>query len=103
LTAAAINGAAQEADEAAGDIRRQANVTVANMQARAAQFTGAAGTAFRNVLNQFTADLDKFILQKLEELAANTRIASNQMFDQDEQGAAAVTRAGTTSVTGGLT
>ena len=100
LTAASINSAATAADTAASDIRKQANATVSSMHAQAAQFTGAAGTAFRNVLNHFAEDLDKFILQKLEELAANTRIAATQLFDQDEQGAAAVTRAGTTGSTG---
>jgi uncharacterized protein YukE len=98
-----VNKAAQAADDAAGDIRKQANTIVGNMQGQAAQFTGAAGNAFRNVLGQLSMDLDKFILQALESLAANTRTAATQLLDQDEQGAAGINRVGSTGVTSGLT
>jgi WXG100 family type VII secretion target len=102
VTAAAINAAAQEADDAAADIRKEGTTLVGNMHAQAASFTGAAGTAFRNALTAFMDDMN-VILNQLETMAANTRTAATQTFDQDEQSAAALNRVSATGVTSGLT
>ena len=108
VTAAAVNKAANAADTAAADIRKQVNTTVGNMFAQASSFTGAAGTTFRRVLGDFSEDMDKFVLQKLEELSAGTRTAATKLFGTDEANATAVANAGASpsgggGVTSGLT
>ena len=108
VTAAAVNKAANAADTAAADIRKQVNTTVGNMFAQASSFTGAAGTTFRRVLGDFSEDMDKFVLQKLEELSAGTRTAATKLFGTDEAGATAIANAGASpsgggGVTSGLT
>lgn len=64
------------------------------MISRSAQFTGGAGTAFRNVLVEFADDLNVQILQKLEDLSAKTRTSANQLFSQDDVAAAELTAKG---------
>ena len=86
--------AADAADEAAADIRIRSQNLINNMISRSAQFTGGAGTAFRNVLVEFADDLNVQVLQKLEDLSAKTRTSANQLFSQDDIAAAELTAKG---------
>ena len=102
-----LESAAQAADDAAAEIRRTGVTLVSSMQGQAASFTGNAGTAFRNVLNDLMNDLNT-ILTRLETLSAATRTSANRLFEQDETSAAAMNRiptggGGGGSVTAGLT
>lgn len=97
-----VNAAASAADEAAARIRQQATATLSSMQAQAAQFKGIAGSAFRQVLADYTEELNRLILQRLETLADGTRQAASRMVNQDETAASAVQRVGSTGVTAGL-
>ncbi len=104
LTASQINTAASNADTEADAISTKGTQTLSYMQGEAANFRGATGTAFRNVLSEFKSDLD-VICQRMHALADATRNAGNKLISQDEQGAATVSRAGqsSTSVTTSLT
>jgi WXG100 family type VII secretion target len=102
-TATEINNAANAADEAAQSIRKQVNNTVDSMQSQALSFTGAAGTAFRNKLAEFAQDMDKYVLQKLEELAGGTRTAATKLFGTDEAAASSINKAGAGASPSGVT
>ena len=98
-----IQQATQAADDAAAEIRKNGLTLVADMQGQAMSYKGAAGTAFRNVLNMMMDDLN-VILNRLETLSGNTREAANKLMGQDQNSAAAVNRVHTGgSVTSGLT
>lgn len=86
--------AADAADEAAADIRTKAQSLVSDMMSRSAQFQGGAGTAFRNVLQQFVTELNRDVLQRLEDLSAKTRQSANKTFSQDEVAAAEINAQG---------
>jgi uncharacterized protein YukE len=102
VTAAAVNKAANAADTAATSIRTQVNTTVDLMMGQASSFTGAAGSTFRRVLGEFATDMDKYVLQKLEELANNTRVASNRLFGTDDTASATIGNSVHTGVSRGL-
>jgi uncharacterized protein YukE len=98
-----IQRATQAADDAAAEIRKNGLSLVADMQGQAMNYRGAAGTAFRNVLNMMMDDLN-VILNRLETLSGNTREAGNKLLGQDQMSAASVNRIHTGgSVTSGLT
>jgi WXG100 family type VII secretion target len=103
VTAQTLESAAQAADDAAAEIRRNGMTLINSMQAQTAGFTGQAGTAFRNVLTDLMGDLNT-ILTQLENMSANTRVSATRLFGQDEASAASLNRiAPPTGVTGGLT
>ena len=100
-----IEKAAQSADDAAAEIRKNGINLVSGMQGQAASYTGAAGTAFRNVLNGMMEDLNA-ILNRLETLSANTRTSANRIMQTDDTSAGAINRVhsgGGGTVTSGLT
>ncbi len=86
--------AADAADEAAADIRTKAQNLVNDMMGRSQQFQGGAGNAFRNVLQLFVTELNRDVLQKLEDLSDKTRQSANRTFSEDEVGAAEINAAG---------
>ena len=99
-----IERAAQAADDAAAEIRKTGMSMVSDMQAQSMSFKGAAGTAFRNVLNMMMDDLNG-ILNRLETLSGNTRVAANKLMEQDQNAASSLNRVhtGGGAVTSGLT
>jgi len=105
LTRAMLAKAANEADEAAAECRSGGVSLINDMHAEAAGFTGAAGTAFRNVLGECMQDVNA-IVAKLEEMSNNARVSAKRLTEQDEAAASSVNGVATTSggpVTAGLT
>jgi uncharacterized cupredoxin-like copper-binding protein len=97
-----LSKAANAADDAAADVRKQGQTLVSNMISEASSFTSPAGTAFRTVLGDLMDDVNRIILD-LENMANAARQTSNELFGQDDTNAANFKKIhAPTGVTGGL-
>jgi WXG100 family type VII secretion target len=83
LDAGALESAAKAADNAAADVRNKGRTLVSNMMAAQPHFTGEAGNAYRNAMNELMADVNQ-IIRDLEDMSNNARTAANKLLQQDQ-------------------
>jgi uncharacterized protein YukE len=91
-----IDGAAKSAGAAADEIDGAGKSMVDGMIAQAASFQGAAGTAFRDVLNDCKADMDR-ITNRLRYLVNATEQTKSSLLNHDQQGGSTLHKAGAVS------
>jgi WXG100 family type VII secretion target len=93
LTEEMIDNAAKAAGGAADEIDGAGKSMVDGMISQAASFQGAAGTAFRDVLQDCKADMDR-ITNRLRYLANATEQTKGSLLDHDQQGGSTMRKAG---------
>jgi WXG100 family type VII secretion target len=88
-----IDGAAKAASGAADEIDGAGKSMIDTMIGQAASFQGAAGTAFRDVLNDCKADMDR-ITNRLRYLVNATEQTKGTLLNHDQQAASNMHKAG---------